>query len=139
MPKSLTSQVAMHRIPDLVRDSQLDTRFHSKYTSHVYYESGPTARERVLVREEYWKREKYIGGGSFGTVWLEKCVKGQREVEVRAVKEIPKPQQPSRPVNYNRELEAMAKFSHWKVSSLVRTWYALFSKLLTPASTNDVS
>ncbi|ERF69764.1 hypothetical protein EPUS_07590 [Endocarpon pusillum Z07020] len=104
----------MNRIPDLVRDSQLDTRFHPKYTTHVYYESGPTPRKRVLVREEYWKREKYIGGGSFGSVWLEKCVKGQREVEVRAVKEIPKPQQPSRPVNYNRELEAMAKFSHWK-------------------------
>ena len=81
----------MNRISDLVRDSKLETRFQSGYTCHVYYESGPTPRERVVPREEYWKRVKYIGGGAYGNVWLEQCVKGQRDVELRAVKQIPKP------------------------------------------------
>jgi hypothetical protein len=40
---------------------------------------------------------------------------GQREVEFRAVKMIPKLQPPSKLIDYNRELEAIAKFSHWRV------------------------
>jgi hypothetical protein len=110
----------MYRIPDLVRDSKLDTRFHSGYTSHVYYESGPTALERVIPREEHWKRVKNIGRGAYGNVWLEQCVKGQAHVEWRAVKQISKPRQPVKLMNYNRELEAIAKFSHQKVSTSIR-------------------
>ena len=32
--------------------------------------------------------EKFVGRGSCGNVWLELCVKGKREVEFRAVKEV---------------------------------------------------
>ena len=110
----------MSRIPDLVRDSKLETRFLSGYTSHVYYESGHTARERVIPREERWKRVKHIGGGAYGKVYLEKCVEGRRHVDLRAVKQIPKPLQPAKLMNYNRELEAIAKFSHQKVSRFIR-------------------
>jgi hypothetical protein len=107
----------MLRIPDLVRDSRLETRFHPERTEHIYYESGLTARQRTVRREEYWKAERCIGRGSYGTVWLEQCVEGEREVKLRAVKQIPKAQKASKPIDYNRELEAIAKFSHPKVSS----------------------
>jgi hypothetical protein len=111
----------MLRIPDLVRDSRLDTQFHSEYTQHVYYETGLTPRQRKTRRDEYWKWERHIGQGSYGSVQLERCVSGQREIEFRAVKKIPKLQQPSKPIDYNRELEAIAKFSHWRVWRSVLT------------------
>jgi hypothetical protein len=120
----------MLRIPDLVRDSRLDTLFHPEYTKHVYYETGLTPRQRKTRRDECWKRKRYIGQGSYGSVWLEQCVGGQREIEFRAVKKIPKLQQPSKPIDYNRELEAIAKFSHWRVRRSVWTSsFALVTQL----------
>jgi len=109
--------VTMPRIPDLVRDSRLETQFHSERTEHIYYESGLTARQRTVRREECWKLERFIGRGSYGTVWLEQCVEGEREIKLRAVKQIPKARQSPKPIDYTRELEAIAKFSHRKVSS----------------------
>ncbi|TVY82186.1 Spindle assembly checkpoint kinase [Lachnellula suecica] len=106
----------MPRVSDLVQDSKLETHFSPEYTVHIYNESSRTSREqtRVAQREEYWKREREIGGGSYGRVWLEQCVGGQREIVLRAVKQIAKPSFLSKPVDYNRELEAISKFSHWK-------------------------
>jgi hypothetical protein len=115
----------MSRVSDLVKDSKLETFFHPEYTVHIYIESGHTALERTNRREEYWKRGKHIGGGSYGSVWLEQCVEGKREIGLRAVKQIIKPPQLLKPVNYNRELEAISKFSHRKVSSVSR--YTLFT------------
>jgi hypothetical protein len=102
----------MSRLPDLVRDSRLETTLRSKYTSHVYHEADPSSRQRTVERREYWKREKRIGRGGFGLVWLERCVKGKLGVEVRAVKQFPKP---NKTKDYIRELEAIAKFSHPRV------------------------
>jgi hypothetical protein len=106
----------MLAIPDLVRDAKLDTRFDDGFTKHVYFESG---LERKTRREEHWKRRNPIGRGSYGRVWLEQCVVGRRDVEFRAVKEIPKLQQSSKPIDYTREIEAIAKFSHRRVWSHV--------------------
>ncbi len=78
----------MSRVSDLVQDAELQTRFQPECTVHIYTETGPTVRERAILREEYWKRQKFVGGGSYGSVWLEQCVKGQREVQLRAVKEV---------------------------------------------------
>ena len=54
---------------------------------------------------------KELGRGSFGTVWLERCIQGNSKEEVRAVKEIQKVGSG----DYFRELEAIALFSHTKV------------------------
>lgn len=105
----------MSRVSDVVLDAELQTLFHEGYTIHIYNESGPTARERAITREEHWRRQKLVGGGSYGRVWLEQCVKGQREVELRAVKEVLKSTQESKQIDYRRELEAISKFSHRKV------------------------
>ena len=105
----------MPAIPDLVRDSKLETEFHREYTQHVYYISGHDPRQRTLRREERWKKEKHLGAGSFGTVWKEKFVTESGDIKYRAVKEIKKSAQGSSAVDYSPELEAIAKFSHPKV------------------------
>lgn len=79
----------MARLPDLVRDSKLETRFvpdFSVETVHTYHESGP-ARRRLLSVSEHWKRQEKIGGGGYSTLWLESCPKASRRhsVQVRAV------------------------------------------------------
>ena len=108
----------MSRLPDLVHDSKLETWFYPKsnYTCHQFYDSDVAHGERAVVRQEYWKRQDYIGGGGYGSVWLEKCIKGEKDHSLRAVKEIRKPASSRKPVNYNRELEAIAKFSHQRAS-----------------------
>ena len=133
-------------LSDLVLDSKIETSFVSLSTSstkdeevtrHVRTTVGSTSRARQLRIEEIWKREKCIGEGSYGTVWLERrletaapsgqptCKKGRpRTDQLRAVKEIRKEHcGPASNKNdrqavaafLNRELEAMAKFSQEKV------------------------
>jgi hypothetical protein len=108
----------MSRLPDLVRDSKLETRFAPDFsveTVHTYHESEP-ARRRLVSVLEHWKRQEKIGGGGYSTVWLESCPKVSRHgVQVRAVKQIETGGRFAR-IDFNRELEAIAKFSHPKVS-----------------------
>ena len=107
----------MDRRSDLIRDSKLDTRFDPGFTVHIYREAPTGSERRVVQRQEYWRRESRIGGGAFGCVWLEKCVQGHRDVELRAVKQVStKPLRSGKRIEYSRELEAIAKFSHDKVS-----------------------
>ncbi|KAI9043586.1 kinase-like protein [Aspergillus affinis] len=112
-----SSQLLSPRMPDLVRDSKLETHFipdSSVETVHTYHEPDYKSRRRLVSRSEHWRRYGKIGGGSYGSVWLEKCVKGaRRENGLRAVKQMEVRRQSTR-VDYNRELEAIAKFSHWK-------------------------
>ncbi|KAF2103106.1 kinase-like protein [Rhizodiscina lignyota] len=102
----------MPPIPDLVRDSKLDTHFNDHHTVHSYTEAG-TNRRRIS-REERWKREKDLGQGSYGRVWLEKCVEGNSTGHVRAVKMVHKRQTSPKAIDFYRELEAVAKFAHPK-------------------------
>ncbi|KAF2233265.1 kinase-like protein [Viridothelium virens] len=102
----------MPAVPDLVRDSKLETRHINGHTVHRYLEASGS-RRRVL-REEYWKREKDLGHGSFGRVWLEKCVKGSNEGQLRAVKMVRNLSNSSSTFDFRRELEAVAKFSNAK-------------------------
>ncbi|KAH7146670.1 kinase-like domain-containing protein [Dactylonectria estremocensis] len=97
------------RVPDLVHDSRLTTCFlPNGATQHtVYHQSRNRRPARV---NETWYRQRELGNGSFGCVWLERCASGPAEGKLRAVKDIRK--DPSLPVSYSRELEAMAKFSH---------------------------
>jgi hypothetical protein len=77
----------MPPIADLVRDSKLETKFYREYTQHVYFVSGTTPRQRKVRKEERWERDKQLGTGAFGTVWVEKFVTENGEVQHRAVKE----------------------------------------------------
>jgi hypothetical protein len=121
---------------DLVRDSKLETVISNNgaLVQHISYESNPRMRQRRLRKEQTWKRVRELGGGGFGCVWLEERLNGDDGGGTfRAVKEISKiqPQGQHISINYNRELEAIAKFSHSKVRffsffSLLMTVYLLF-------------
>ena len=56
----------MIRLPDLVRDSQLNTEFRDGCTIHKYVESSLASRQRTVLREETCKQERQVGGGGFG-------------------------------------------------------------------------
>lgn len=112
---------------DLVRDSRLQTTFESgDLTRHVFHISDPARGLRRHRVKEVWKNAKRIGIGSFGSVWLQRCIQGTdaSRPDVRAVKEIAKPLEADGPqgddehlrvVDCTRELEAVAKFSHANV------------------------
>jgi hypothetical protein len=105
----------MPPVSDLIRDSKLETMFHDKYTQHVYYVSGANPRQRMMRKEEHWERRGILGSGTFGTVWLEKLITDNSEEKYRAIKGIKKGMHQSGAIDYSRELEAIAKFSHQKV------------------------
>ena len=60
---------------------------------------------------------KALAGGSFGKVYLQNCVEGNRKIEQRAVKRISKHKSVAKNIDYVAELEAMAKFSQRRVRS----------------------
>ncbi|KAJ5371186.1 uncharacterized protein N7496_007278 [Penicillium cataractarum] len=121
----------MARVSDLIRDSKLETSFHpdcSVETVHTYQESDLTSRRRVVARSEHWKRLSKIGGGAYGSVWLEKCIRDSHQRSVQALRAVKQIDLDTRygPIDYNRELEAIAKFSHSRyVRCFVRSfgWY----------------
>lgn len=100
----------MPPIPDIVRDSELETEFESGCICHVYYDSSSEAMRPVRTKE-YWQIGKTIGAGNFGQVRLEHRIKGSLGPEVRAVKRIRKSMRSVREVNYDSEIEAIVKFS----------------------------
>ncbi|CAI7574824.1 unnamed protein product [Penicillium viridicatum] len=105
---------------ELVNDMKLDAEVHPDGTSHPTfqpdYAQGTTGRWRPKV--EIWKRGKILGAGTFGTVWIEKCVPSEGPAKVRAVKMIKKSSNPSEQIYCDQELEAMAKFSRPRYSGL---------------------
>jgi hypothetical protein len=105
-------------ISDLVRDSKIDTEFLGSYIQHVFHEAGQSADKRLVRREERWVRQGYLGQGAYGTVYLEQR-DGQGTTEVRAVKEVKKCIVVGQELDYFRELEAIMKFSHPRVGSLL--------------------
>lgn len=105
----------MSQVSDLVKDARLPTKLDPEYTTHTFLESTSTSsrRGRRRERQEVWKRRRHLGIGIFGTVWLEECVSdGNRP---RAVNELRKIASGPKPIDYNRELEAIVKFSQQKV------------------------
>ncbi|KAL3446883.1 kinase-like domain-containing protein [Aspergillus insuetus] len=90
----------MGRLPHLVRDSELETHFSPTCDVekvHTYHERSPNIRGKLVARREHWQILKKVGGGGFGS-----AVK-QMEINRWSTR-----------LDYNRELEAIAKFSHRK-------------------------
>lgn len=98
-------------LPELVQDSQLQVTFcPNEHAPNEIRHKRPSGRGRP--QKEIWVRERNLGGGGYGIVWLEKAQSGGR---LRAVKEMRMKGKSVKdgPV---RELEAIAKFSQDKVS-----------------------
>lgn len=130
-------------LSDLVRDSKLDTTTTGNdIVRHVIEVADHISRRRRVRQEQLWKRMESLGEGAYGEVWLEKLVGGTCHVNERAVKVIKKRTQKQRPVDYSRELEAIAKFSHPKVSHLSllnSSWLCARSKATTARAYADAS
>ncbi|KAK2597906.1 hypothetical protein N8I77_012659 [Diaporthe amygdali] len=94
-------------LPELVRHLQLEAVF--KHTRTVHKLLRPRQGSQ---KQETWIREKKIGHGGFGEVWLERKLDGRRSAsdaaELRAVKCI---HSSLKRRDYVRELEALATFS----------------------------
>ncbi|KAJ5979385.1 Tetratricopeptide-like helical [Penicillium viridicatum] len=107
----------MANIPDLVRDSKLEAYYLPRCnveTVHQYHEPDPNSRRRLVTRTEHWQRRKKVGSGTYGSVWVEKCTQGARsDRKIPAVKQIYINGRFG-PIDYNRELEVIAKCSHPK-------------------------
>ncbi|EAW17356.1 putative protein kinase [Aspergillus fischeri NRRL 181] len=110
----------MDGVSDLVNDSKLSVRF---YEDHFYNEvfdldskkpGGPLRRRK---KEQKWIRERRLGRGTFGDVWLYKCDEDVG-TKFQAVKVIPRLSHSTKAIDYTRELEAMFKFSHRKYEGL---------------------
>jgi hypothetical protein len=86
-------------------------------TVRTYQESDLSSRRRVVARSEHWKRLPKIGGGAYGSVWLEKCTKDTHQHSLQSLRAVKQIDVDTRfgPIDYNRELEAIAKFSHARV------------------------
>lgn len=66
--------------------------------------------------QERWVRQKMLGRGGFGIVWLEEReLKSQTSYNSRAVKQLDIEKLRSKKSDYVKELEALAKFSQAKV------------------------
>lgn len=106
---------------DLVNDSKLPVRFSEEHTYHDIFESdsGDGRLVRRRRKEEIWRKEKHLGEGGFGGVWLEQCLSTGSQAKFRAVKMVPKRSPFFRAFDYTRELDAIAKFSHKKVWPLI--------------------
>ncbi|ETS80188.1 hypothetical protein PFICI_07717 [Pestalotiopsis fici W106-1] len=102
-------------LPDLVYDSKIETEFLDSCWRHIFYDTGSSAKQRRIPREERWIRREFVGRGTYGSVYLEQCDIGNSQ-KLRAVKEIKKSIRPGEKLDYIRELEAVAKFSHQKYS-----------------------
>jgi hypothetical protein len=111
-----SKQVSMpSRLPDLVLDSKLRAGFCDSITIHSYLEIDEIGRR--FTQTEHWKWEQFLRRGGSGQVRLERCVTaGAKQGSVRAVKTIDKPLNSPGSLDYNRELETIAKFSNDRVS-----------------------
>ncbi len=108
----------MATLSDLVRDNQLETSFEDKFTIHHYDDSDGEEQRRSSYRSEYWEESGWLARGGFGEVLLQRCVKGRRTPELRAVKKIARSmaRHGGKQFDFVSELEAIAKFSHRRVS-----------------------
>ncbi|RSL90092.1 hypothetical protein CDV31_015765, partial [Fusarium ambrosium] len=113
-------------LPELVRDSHLEATFHPNAdipteTTHLKYQG------RRRPQREKWIRQKMLGRGGFGIVWLEKREPDSSATyNLRAVKQLDIAKIRSKRHDYVRELEALAKFSQTKYSEFFVKSYGWF-------------
>jgi hypothetical protein len=128
--KSLSPQRALDYcyLADLVRNSKLTVIFKQRVTIHKVHclQPGPGVSLEKQTIEEFWYREKQIGSGGFGRIWLEssdladggRIYRAVKELEIRSTslsqQAAAEPEQ-ALSKQYLRELEAIARFSQDEV------------------------
>lgn len=107
---------------ELVNNMKLNAEIHPDGTTHYTFEPDYSQEKagRWLPKKEIWKKEKLLGEGTYGKVWLERCSSREGTARLRAVKMIIKPTNPAHRAYCDQELEAIAKFSQQKVRPAYR-------------------
>ena len=106
----------MDQLPESVVSTRLETEFEGVHTIHTYRNPIASTFQGELPERECWVNRGYLGQGTYGSVWLEECVKGQRMTKLRAVKKIPIGIKALENRAAIRELETIVKFSAQEVS-----------------------
>lgn len=106
----------MSSASDLLDHFKLDAEVFPEYTLHTSYRANRTRGLRKEKVEARWDRQRSIGQGSFGEVWLEVKFQGTgAATDERAVKIINKSQMSTFKIDYRREISALATFSKSQV------------------------
>ena len=96
---------------DLLEYFKLDAQYTSDHTLQVSYAKRPGISRCKVRTEQRWYRDREIGHGTFGSVWLEVNRKGQGVTAQRAVKEVSKRLMQRSGIDYRRELLALSTLS----------------------------
>lgn len=104
-------------LPDLVADTRFRVEFGDGSIQRFTFRSS-TLNGKYVRREEKadeWKGEKELGRGTYGSVWLHRCLTSEGPAELQAVKKVNKRSLSNAGISYVKELETIAKFSQAKV------------------------
>ena len=97
---------------DLLEHFRQDAVVTEKYTIHVELQINRNQRRRQVEIETRWTRDRIIGSGAFGDVWLENRDRLEEDGHaLRAVKVISKRRMQDCRIDYEKEILALAKFS----------------------------
>ncbi|KAJ5234999.1 uncharacterized protein N7469_004167 [Penicillium citrinum] len=97
---------------DLLDHFRQDAVVTEQYTIHVELQIDRNQRRRQVEIETRWTRDRIIGSGAFGDVWLESKQRLEEDGRaMRAVKVISKRRMQDWRIDYEKELLALAKFS----------------------------
>ncbi|KIX07874.1 uncharacterized protein Z518_02528 [Rhinocladiella mackenziei CBS 650.93] len=109
---------------DLIEHFKLDAQIYGDHTLHIEHVSDPARGLRKARVERKWYKERNIGHGAFGEVWLEVQKKRGQVTAERAVKRIQKCRMESVKIDYKRELLALAKLSRYQeLFVTLHGWY----------------
>ncbi|KGO63732.1 hypothetical protein PITC_071840 [Penicillium italicum] len=127
--RGFPSSLKIETLTELVEKKRLFHRFQHPYTIHVSLDLSHDGEHRPTVQQ--WRREKGIGVGGFGRVFLEVLEIRQTSeagqpatYKFRAVKEISKSGLTDQ--TYKRELKAIVNFSQEKFNHLFVESYGWF-------------
>lgn len=95
---------------DLIDRFKLDATYTLEYTLQISADNS-LDQNAAGGNEKKWFRERELGSGGFGTVWLEVNRESGGEPARRALKEVRKSPMRKWGIDYKRELLAMAKLN----------------------------
>ncbi|KAJ5356301.1 hypothetical protein N7517_010910 [Penicillium concentricum] len=113
---------------DLVTDTKFRVEFYSDLVHRFTFQSSNTPGQYVRRQErlDVWKKEKAVGSGSYGSVWVHRCLTSENQGELQAVKMVNKSQLSSGGIDFCTELEAIAKFSQKKYLGLFVEYFGWY-------------
>lgn len=106
---------------DLVADTKFRVEFNSDLVYRFSFQSkiAPGQNIRRKEKKDVWEKQRSVGIGSYGNVWLHRCLTSEGQAELQAVKMITKKSLSSGGIDLFKELEAIAKFSQRKVCNSI--------------------